>query len=94
MNLNYTESQIATAKVESAIRALFEVVKLTHCEDAAIKFVYQMSVMPGLPHEVLDGIDWFTDARHDAAWVLNTKLTAEARENPIPNDIMTSNMQD
>lgn len=86
MNLNYSQSQSATYKAELAIRALFEVIKLAHHEDAAIDFVHKVSQIPGLPAEVYDGIDWFNDERLDAAWELNAKLTAEAQAVPLPND--------
>ena len=67
MNLNYSESQSAAYKSQLAIRALFEVIKLTHSEQAAIEFVHKVSQMAELPEELHSGIEWFNDERRDAA---------------------------
>jgi len=88
MNLNYSESQSAAYKSQLAVRALFEVIKLTHCEQTALEFVHKLSQMAELPEEVQGGIEWFNDERLEAAWALNDKLTAEARSAPLSNDDM------
>lgn len=77
MNLNHSKSLSATYKSELAIRALFEVIKLTRCEQDAIEFVHRVSQMAHLPQEVHDGIEWFNDERRDAAWEASLP-TAEA----------------